>query len=197
VSVGYRLRELRTQQGRTLADVAGSSGCSRSMLSKVETDHATPSLSTLLAIAKALGVEPGALMCGDASGGTVFEPAGQTAEVPTAKGQRFRAVATARAGKRMQPCLFTADRDSIVAGPLSHDGEQFVLMLEGEMLYRVGLAEYRLRPGDTLYFDARHEHDFSLVSERARWLAVAAAPPPEASAGRKPATRRTRSRSTG
>lgn len=194
MTIGHRLRELRTQQGRTLADVAGRSGCSRSMLSKVETDHAAPSLTTLLAIAKALGVEPGALMCGDASGGTVFEPAGQTAEVPTAKGHRFRPVATARAGKRMQPCLFTAERDGIKPGPLNHEGEQFVLMLEGEMLYRVGLAEYRLRPGDTLYFDARHEHDFTVVSERVRWLAVSSADPP---AGTRPAGRRARPRSSG
>lgn len=176
MSIGWKLRELRTQQGRTLADVASSSGCSRSMLSKVETDHATPSLATLLAMAKALGVEPGALMCGDASGGTVFEPGGQTAEVPTAKGHRFRSVATARPNKAMQPYLFAAERDRVAAGPMSYDGEQFVLMLEGELLYRVGLAEYRLRPGDTLYFDARHEHDYSVVSERARWLGVVAAP---------------------
>lgn len=197
MTIGHRLRELRSQQGRTLADVAGASGCSRSMLSKVETDHATPSLATLLAIAKALGVEPGALMCGDASGGTVFEPAGQTAEVPTAKGHRFRAVATARGGKRMQPCLCSAERDGVVAAPASRDGEQFVLMLEGEMLFRVGLAEYRLRPGDTLYFDGRHEHDFSVVSERARWLAVAAPDPPAPPDGTPPAARRARRRSSG
>lgn len=177
MTIGYHLRELRQQQGRTLQDVAERSGCSRSMLSKVENDHAVPSLATLVALAKALGVEPGALMCGDASGGTVFEPAGQTAEVPTGKGHRFQAVATSRAGKLMQPYLFSAERGKTVAGPMSQDGEQFVYMLEGEVLYRVGLAEYRLRPGDTLYFDARNEHDFALVSERARWLGVCATAP--------------------
>jgi transcriptional regulator with XRE-family HTH domain len=175
VSVGYRLRELRRQQGRTLQDVAERSGCSRSMLSKVENDHAVPSLSTLLALAKSLGVAPGALMCGDASGGTVFEPAGQTAEVPTGKGHSLRALATSRPGKLMQPYLFSAERGKTDTTPMTQDGEQFVLMLEGEMLYRVGLAEYRLRPGDTLYFDARNEHDFSLVSEHVRWLGVCAA----------------------
>lgn len=174
MSIGYHLRELRRQQGRTLQDVAERSGCSRSMLSKVENDHAVPSLATLVALAKSLGVAPGALMCGDVSGGTVFEPSGQTAEVATGKGHNLQAVATSRAGKLMQPYVFSAERGKTEASPMSQDGEQFILMLDGELLYRVGLAEYRLRPGDTLYFDARHEHDFVLVSERARWLGVCA-----------------------
>lgn len=180
MSVGYHLRELRQQQGRTLQDVAERSGCSRSMLSKVENDHAVPSLATLMALAKALGVEPAALMCGDASGGTVCEPAGQTAAVPTAKGHQVAAVATSRAGKRMQPHLFSAERGKVAPGPLAQDGEQFIYLIEGELLFRVGLAEYRLRAGDTLYFDARNEHDFTPVSERVRWLGVSATAPPAA-----------------
>lgn len=177
MSIGYHLRELRRQQGRTLQDVAERSGVSRSMLSKVETDHAVPSLVTLLALARTLGVEPSMLMCGDASGGTVFEPAGQTAEVPTGKGHRVSALATSRAGKQMQPLLFSAEKGKVSGGPLAQDGEQFIYLLEGELLFRVGLAEYRLRVGDTLYFDARNEHDFTPVSETVRWLVVFAAAP--------------------
>ena len=172
MSVGWHLRELRRRQGRTLEDVATRSGCSRSMLSKVENDHAVPSLTTLMALARTLGVEPSALMCGDASGGTVYERAGQTAEVPAAGGQRIAMLATSRPNRRLQPCLHRGSRSDARPQPRSHDGELFIYVLEGELQVRVGLAEYRLQTGDSLYFDARHEHDLTPRSRRTRWLSV-------------------------
>jgi len=50
--------------------------------------------------------------------------------------------------------------------------DEWVYLLEGELLYSVGAVQYRLRPGDSLYFDAEEDHDMEPVSERVRYLAV-------------------------
>ncbi|WP_321941142.1 helix-turn-helix domain-containing protein [Burkholderia cepacia] len=56
VSVGSKIRLLRQRQGRTLDDVATVSQLSKPFLSQVERDHASPSITSLASIAKALGV---------------------------------------------------------------------------------------------------------------------------------------------
>lgn len=174
MSVGWNLKRLRTEQGRTLEDVARASGCSRSMLSKVENDHAVPSMASLVAIARALGVEPASMVCGDPAGGAVFEPAGHARPVVAhPSGHRLEAIAAALPGRKMHAWLVSADRAASQPTAQAHAGELLVLVLEGEVLWRVGLVEYRMAAGATLQFDARHEHGVTLVSERARWLAVA------------------------
>jgi hypothetical protein len=40
------------------------------------------------------------------------------------------------------------------------------------MEYRVGAVEYRLRPGDSLYFDAEDEHDFLPITDHVKYLGL-------------------------
>jgi mannose-6-phosphate isomerase-like protein (cupin superfamily) len=54
-----------------------------------------------------------------------------------------------------------------------HPGEQFILMMEGEMDYVCGNREFTLRPGDCLYLNARVPHGPKVKrSRRARYMAV-------------------------
>ena len=179
--MGIRLRRLRLQQGRTLADVAAACDVSRSMLCKIETGAATPAVATLLRIAKALGVHVSVLLNESAGATTVYTPAAQLAESslePTDKGYAFHAFASARGDKHMQPLLFVAHRGQIrKRSPLRHPGEDFVYVLQGRMRYRVGATEYALKAGDSLYFDALEEHDFEPISETVTFIGVFEVPP--------------------
>ena len=106
---------------------------------------------------------------------TVLTLADQLAKTPltrTDKGYGFHLLAAERTDKMMQPFLFVAEKGKVKQGGLSHQGEEFVHVLEGEMYYRVGATRYRLGPGDSLYFDAEEEHDLQPISARVRYLAV-------------------------
>jgi len=50
------IRRLREQQGWTQADLARQIGCSRSLISMIETEQTTPKLSTLYKLAKVFDV---------------------------------------------------------------------------------------------------------------------------------------------
>ncbi|MGY1608469.1 helix-turn-helix domain-containing protein [Geodermatophilus sp. SYSU D00700] len=54
--LGARLRQLRLQQGRHLAEVAAAAGLATSYLSELERGHKVPTLPVLLALADAYDV---------------------------------------------------------------------------------------------------------------------------------------------
>ena len=41
---------------------------------------------------------------------------------------------------------------------MRHEGEEFVYLVSGEMLYEVDGVKYDLKAGDTLHFDSRKPH---------------------------------------
>jgi mannose-6-phosphate isomerase-like protein (cupin superfamily) len=114
----------------------------------------------------------------------VHDPAAsRTFGAVTDKGYRFAALAASRGSAAMTPYLFTAERGKMKTGPLAHAGEELVMVLSGELRYRVGPVEYHLREGDALAFDSAVDHDMEPLSDRATWLAVFCAAPPAAKSG--------------
>jgi transcriptional regulator with XRE-family HTH domain len=61
VEIGTKLRFTRRLRSLTLKDVATASGCSESLLSKIENGHVTPSLKMLQRLTSALGLTVGQL----------------------------------------------------------------------------------------------------------------------------------------
>jgi transcriptional regulator with XRE-family HTH domain len=181
---GGRIRSLRQSQGRTLDDIATVCGFTPSLLSKIETGATSPPVATLTAIAGALGVPVAGLLGIEAlPAAAVHDPAAsRNFGAATDKGYRFAALAASRGATAMTPYLFTAERGKMKTGPLAHAGEELVMVLSGELRYRVGPVEYHLREGDVLAFDSAVDHDMEPVSERATWFAVFCAAPSAAKA---------------
>lgn len=175
--LGRSIRALRQRQGRTLREVAAACGFTVSLLSKIETGATSPPVATLSAIARALGVPVASLLeggDGTAAHAVLDAAAARTPDraQATDKGYRFFALAAGRGGTAMQAYLFSAERGQVKPSPLTHPGEELVMVQQGELRFRVGPAEYRLGPGDVLAFDAAVEHDMEPISASATWLAV-------------------------
>ena len=60
--MGKTAREIRLKKGLSQAEVAKRAGLSREYVNKIEADKYDPPLSTINAIAEALGVKPRKLM---------------------------------------------------------------------------------------------------------------------------------------
>jgi transcriptional regulator with XRE-family HTH domain len=172
--VGANIRLLRRRQHRTLQQVADASGFSKSLLSKIETGRIFPPVATLVKIAEALGTKVSALLGGDGDGAPVCTPAASAEDgtVRTENGYWIFPFATGRASKRIQPFLFVARRGEVKEHHVSHEGEEFLYVLEGEMKFQVGAVEYTLRAGDSLYFDAREDHGVMPVSDVVRYIDI-------------------------
>jgi transcriptional regulator with XRE-family HTH domain len=61
VAIGARLRNARTAQGLSLAQVAATAGLTKGFLSRLERDETSPSVATLVQLCQVLSVPVGAL----------------------------------------------------------------------------------------------------------------------------------------
>lgn len=176
MNIGSRIKKMRKQQNRTLQEIADICGFTRSLLSKIENSKTIPPIATLSRIAKALGVKVATLLDDDSNvNGIIYTPGKDVSldnMVGTDKGYLFFPFASERGNKLFQPYLFTAERDKVITQPLSHEGEEFIYVLEGEMRYRIGSVEYTMRPGDSLYFNSIDEHDLRPITDKVVYLAV-------------------------
>jgi mannose-6-phosphate isomerase-like protein (cupin superfamily) len=144
------------------------------MISKIENNHTVPSVATLVKIATNLGTTISNLMEHDSWAKTVMTTREEAEEklMLTEKGYAIFPYATAFHNKKMQPFLFTAKKDEVIKHELSHEGEEFVFVVEGEMKMKVGDTEYSLKQGDSLYFNALHKHGIMPVSNLVTYLDI-------------------------
>lgn len=162
--VGASIRQLRTAQGLTLADVAARANISQAMLSRLETGAVSPSLETVAALAAALGADLPALFRGietQASDAQLVRK-GEGLEVVrrgTKRGHTYHLLASDRGPRKaFEPFLVTLTDKSEIFPEFQHPGTEFIHMLEGSLRYRHGSENYLLKPGDTLTFSGNVPH---------------------------------------
>jgi len=163
-TVGAAIRQLRSAQGLTLADVAARANISQAMLSRLETGAVSPSLETVAALAAALGADLPALFRGvetQASDAQLVKK-GEGLEVVrrgTKRGHTYHLLASDRGPRKaFEPFLVTLNDKSEVFPEFQHPGTEFIHVLEGSLRYRHGSENYLLRPGDTLTFSGNVPH---------------------------------------
>lgn len=163
-SVGASIRQLRSAQGLTLADVAARANISQAMLSRVETGAVSPSLETVAALASALGADLPTLFRGIEAqpSDAQLVRKGEGLEVVrrgTKRGHTYHLLASDRGPRKaFEPFLITLTDKSEIFPEFQHPGTELIHMLEGSLRYRHGSENYLLKPGDTLTFSGNVPH---------------------------------------
>lgn len=174
LEVGERIRLLRINQKRTLQEVADNCDLSKSMISKIENNKTIPSVATLVKIASTLGTTISGLLEQDGWNKAIVTSRKEAVEklVKTEKGYLIFPYASEYHQKKMQPFLFVARKGEVIPHQLSHDGEEFVFVVEGEMKMQVGDTEYILKTGDSLYFNALQKHGIIPITEEVTYIDI-------------------------
>lgn len=174
LEVGTRIKLLRINQKRTLQEVADSCGLSKSMISKIENNKTIPSVATLVKIAATLGSSISGLLEQEGWSKTIVTSQKTAIEklVKTEKGYMIFPYASDYHDKKMQPFLFLARKGEVIPHQLSHEGEEFIFVIEGSMKMQVGDTEYILNSGDSLYFNALHKHGITPITEEVSYIDV-------------------------
>lgn len=174
LQIGDRIKSLRINQNRTLQEVADASDLSKSMISKIENNKAVPSVAALVKIAQTLGTNISNLLEQDGWARTVYTAQDDAMRnvTFTEKGYSVFPYAASFHEKLMQPFLFTARRKDVVPHRVSHEGEEFVFVIDGEMTMTVGDVDYLLKKGDSLYFSALQKHGIMPVTETVTYLDI-------------------------
>jgi transcriptional regulator with XRE-family HTH domain len=178
LALGVQIRLFRRQHDLSVSDLAGAAGISTGMLSKIENGQISPSLSTLQAIATALGTSISSLFstfedrqdCSfvRAKQGAIIERRG------TKSGHVYELLGHALSGPiTAEPFLITLQKDAAPHTSFQHSGIEFIYMLSGEVVYQHAGKLYHLRTGDSLLFDSSALHGpKDLVKGPIRYLSV-------------------------
>jgi transcriptional regulator with XRE-family HTH domain len=178
-SIGPKVKKLRQEQRLSLQQLAIKAEVSAAAIHKIERNDMVPTITTLLKISAALQ-RPVSYF---------IEPDEEPSEPAT----------LTRAGER--PAVFTPHRGLHLAGisgpyaqfagaaaeatvdpgadsgdkPLTHPGEELVLVTAGALAFEVDGTRYELGPGDSLHFVGDRPHHWAnegKVPARAVWFAL-------------------------
>jgi len=182
VNIGRKVRELREKSQLTIMDLTARSGVPKSVLAEIESGDVTPPVATLLKLARAMNVGMAFFFQDEAAADKVSV---------TRKDQRikirrrphhhegevdyiYESLETRKPDKHMEP-LFV-EFQPMETGDMvfsSHEGEEFVYLLEGRLEFRSHERLEVLTPGDAIYFESDLSHAFrGLDNQAARAIVV-------------------------
>ena len=154
-AVGAHLRQMRLQRGLSLAQVAKQVDISVGFLSALERSQMTASVSTLRKLARFYKT----------SILEFFDAAESNSRLVSARkrkaleaGPGVRMELLAWGNTVMEPHLFRISPRAGSGESYTHEGEEFLHVLRGQLHISLAEVEYRLKPGDSFYFESATPH---------------------------------------
>jgi transcriptional regulator with XRE-family HTH domain len=162
-NIGVEVRSLRKSLDLTVAELAIAAGITTGMVSKIENGAISPSLATLVALARALNVPISRLFAEtDERRDCSFVKAGMGVRIErrgTKSGHKYDLLGHSLSGEvQVEPYLITLASDAVPYTQFRHAGMEFLYMLSGKVVYRHADSTYLMEPGDALFFDAAARH---------------------------------------
>jgi transcriptional regulator with XRE-family HTH domain len=182
--VGERLTMLRKERNLTPEELAERSGVPEAEIEAIEASRVSPSIAPLVKVSRALGVRLGTFLDDAGGEGPVVSRAGEASEVMRAPGRAspsmgvlsFFSLAQGKTGRSMEPFVVDVRPSQGGEPPVSsHEGEEFIYVLEGKVEVRYGSETLRLGVGDSAYYDSIVPH-LVISDAPARIVAVVYAP---------------------
>jgi len=181
VQVGEKIKRLREDSAVSLKELEERTGLSSAVLSQIENHLVSPPLGTLIRIAKALHVRPAHFF--DEHPDRSFTLVRKDERKPVSRfaskrgvgyGYAYESLGHDMKGRHMEPFLITLEPTATKPPrPSTHDGEEFIFVLEGEVRVTLGEHSDVLHPGDAVYYQSGIPHLVECLGDRkARILAV-------------------------
>ena len=176
--IGLNIRQARRKRELTLSAIARHTGLSKGLLSKIENFRTVPSLPVLAAIARSLNLKLEHLVEGI---GIEAKTAGQFVGVADrlpfkrdkSRGFHYAALIACALGHIAFESVVLTLEPGAKRKPVSTDGHEFIFMLKGEIMFRVGSEAIKLSAGDAFYFDGRLPHTpLNLTTSTAELLVI-------------------------
>lgn len=180
--VGEKIKALRESQSITLEELAERSGLALEQVNRIENNVDLPSLAPLIKIARVLGVRLGTFLDDQDEKGPVVCRKNEAQNsisfsnnaIQSRRHMMYHPLSGTKADRHMEPFIIDiAATDSSDFVLSSHEGEEFIMVMEGMMEICHGRNTYLLEAGDTIYYDSivpHHVHAYQ--GQTAKILAV-------------------------
>lgn len=171
LKLGQRIKDIRTRLGITLEEASQRTGLARSTLSKIENEQISPTFQAMQKLAHGLQIdmpqlfEPPKKIVATGRRDITRKEAGKPHPTQT---YEHELLATQLSNKKMMPfkSRVRARAFEEYSDWVRHDGEEFLLILEGEVMFYSEFYEpVNLVEGESVYYDANMGHMLVSVSE--------------------------------
>jgi transcriptional regulator with XRE-family HTH domain len=176
--IGKRLKSLREEKGISLEELSRRTGFDADFLSKIERQEIYPQLGTVIKLSKSLDAAFGQVLAGEGDKPyaiTRRKDQKTVARSTSHKGQKniytYKGLAPEVKGRNMEPLIvhLQAAPDKELS---QHDGEEFIYVLNGEVVLEIGEDHFELAPGDSAYYLSTIPHWIAAKDDVATILAV-------------------------
>jgi len=172
---GQRFRRLRIRRGLSLAQVAKATSVSVGFLSALERGQMRSSIATLRRIARFYRTNILSLFETAADNPRLVRPSQRKILEATPD---VRMELLAWGNTVMEPHLFRVKPGGGSGESYSHEGEEFLHVLRGDFEIWLKSGEhYRLKPGDSLYFESSTPHRWKNPGRKETWVLWINTPP--------------------
>lgn len=175
MNIGEKLRNLRLGQKMTQAELANKLGLTKGYISQIENDLTSPSMQSLFAILEALGTNVQEFFSPQENQKAIFKKDSyEVIEDPNLKHILTKMIAH-DLKYEMDPVILELNPggQSHIHG--AHSGEEFGLVLEGQILLVLNQKRYVIKKGESFYYYANQEHylmNQSFESAKVLWIST-------------------------
>jgi len=184
--VAEKIQALLNAKNMSIPELAERAGLTVAQIDFILTSPVVPSLSPIIKIARALGVRLGTFLDDSDQLGPVIHRVTEHTALATFSSQLsdanshldFFSLAGNKTGRHMEPFVISInpskDNEPLLS---SHEGEEFIYVLEGAVSIIYGKESIVLNQGESIYYDSIVDHLVSAVdSIPAKILAVVYTP---------------------
>ncbi len=173
-AIGARLRQLRIRRGLSLARMAKAAGISVGFLSALERSQMSASIGTLRRLARFHKTNILDFFDPAESNSRLVRPSGRKV-LEAGPGVRMELLAWGNTV--MEPHLFRIAPQAGSGESYTHEGEEFLLVLRGELQLALDGEEFRLKSGDSFYFESATPHRWKNPGRSETWVLWVNTPP--------------------
>ena len=177
-----KIKDIRTRQNMSVEELAEKSGVKLEVLKAMENGEVIPSLTPLTKMARALGVRLGTFLDDTPELGPVVTRGGKTKntlffsgreDVTNATNLEYHSLGAGKIDRNIDPYLIDIEYEEGEKELSSHEGEEFIYVLEGEIEVLYGKDTFTIGEGDTIFYDSVVPHHLHASGEKkAKILAV-------------------------
>jgi len=169
MALGEKIKKCRKDKGYSLRLLASKVNLSASFLSQIEQSKASPSIENLKKIANELDVRVSSLIEEDdeKKDTDVVRKAERNKVESIDSKTMISLLTTSNIEKHMEPILYEIEPGGESGRDYyTHNGEEFIFVLEGQLEVQIESKIYELEEGDSLYFKSTQKHKFRNVGDR-------------------------------
>ena len=164
-AIGSKIRGLRELRNISLEEMAKLSNLTAPYLNAIEEEAQVPTIGELIKIVRVLGVRVGTILDDFSNEGAVISRAAERDENPVMRGKEntgsqmsYYSLSSKKQDRHMETYIVDLKPITEDAALSSHEGEEFMYILEGSIVVKYGKETYTLEKGDTIYYDSIVPH---------------------------------------